>query len=104
MMSKKHKTIEEEMKYKLNLQLNTKPTNPSHEFYMFIFSHKHDLFQERDIDVSIFATVRFVSGFHGSSPPVKLPVEPQPEKTNTGAPNPPSVTRNHAPPQPPKVY
>lgn len=28
-------------------------------------------------------TLRFVFEFDGSSPPVKLPVEPQPEKTNT---------------------
>lgn len=39
---------------------------------------------KNDIDVLLPPpTVRFVSEFHGSLPPGKLPVEPQPEKTST---------------------
>lgn len=49
---------------------------------------------KNNIDVLLPSpTVGVVFEFHGSPPPVKLPVEPQPEKTNTRTLKPPCTTR-----------
>lgn len=46
-----------------------------------------------DVDVLLPSpAVRFGFKFDGSSPPVKLPVEPQPEKTNRRTLKPPCTT------------